>query len=77
MTEDLKQSIAMPLVVELARLPLNLQQIGALQTGQVVELKKTSGEPVELTISGKSIGQGELVEVEGKLGVKVLSLIGA
>lgn len=77
MTENLTKNIPIPLIVELGRLPLSLQKIGELQKGQVLQLTQSPGDPVDLIISGKSIGQGELVEVEGKFGVKVLSLIGA
>ena len=77
MTENLKQNVQLPLVVELGRLPMTLQQIGELQKGQVLQLSTTPGDPVDLLISGKSIGRGELVEVEGHLGVRVISLLGA
>ena len=77
MTENLKQNVNLPLTVELGRLPVTLQQIGELQKGQVLQMTQSPGDPVDLIISGKSIGQGELLEVEGKFGVKIISLIGA
>ena len=77
MTENMKQTVLLPLVVELSRLPMTLQQIGELQKGQVLQLETKPEDLVDLIISGKSIGQGELVEIEGKLGVKIISLLGA
>jgi len=32
------------------------------------------GEPVDLVVDGKRIGKGELVEIDGELGVRILSL---
>ncbi|MBL4818815.1 MAG: FliM/FliN family flagellar motor switch protein [Deltaproteobacteria bacterium] len=77
MTESVKSNVEIPLIVELSRLPMTLEKIGELTQGQVIELAQKPGDPVELIVSDKSIGQGELVEVEGKLGVKVLSLLGS
>lgn len=76
MTENLTESVTVSLVIELCRKPMTLSQIGELKKGQVIELAQTSSDPVELVVNGKSIGQGELVEIEGKIGVKVLSLLG-
>ena len=48
----------------------------ALQVGQVVDLNRVAGEPVEMSVNGKVVARGELVEVEGHLGVRILSLAG-
>ena len=37
---------------------------------------RVPGEPVELSVNGKVVARGELVEVEGHLGVRVLALVG-
>lgn len=76
MTTNIAATLTLPLVVELSRKPMTLAQVGELQAGQVLELSQKPSDPVELVIHGKSIGQGELVEVEGQMAVKVLSLIG-
>lgn len=76
MTENITANLTLPLVVELGRKPMTLAQVGELQKGQVLELSQKPTDPVELMINGKSIGQGELVEVEGQMGVKILSLLG-
>jgi flagellar motor switch/type III secretory pathway protein FliN len=63
-------------VVELARIPVTAEQVVALKVGQVVDLNRVPGEPVELSVNGKVVARGELVEVEGHLGVRILSLLG-
>ena len=76
MTENITDNLTMPLVIELGKKPMTLAQVGELQKGQVLELSQKSTDPINLVINGKSIGQGELVEIEGQMGVKILSLIG-
>jgi flagellar motor switch protein FliN len=52
---------------------LNLAEANALIPGSIIELETREGEPVDLAVNGKRIGKGELVNVDGKLGVKILN----
>jgi len=49
-----------------------LTEIQSLVPGTIVELEVLKTDPVRLMVNGKVLGEGELVEVEGKLAVKVL-----
>lgn len=73
---ELLGDVPLQLSVELARIPMTADQVVALRIGQVVELHRGANEPVELTINGKAVARGELVEIEGQLGVRVQSLVG-
>jgi type III secretion system YscQ/HrcQ family protein len=73
---DLLGDIPLQISVELARVPVTADQVVALRVGQVLELHRAPGEPVDLSVNGKVIARGELVEVEGQLGVRILSLAG-
>jgi type III secretion system YscQ/HrcQ family protein len=73
---DLLADIPLQLAVELARIPVTADEVVALKVGQIIELHRSPGEPVELSVNGKVVARGELVEVEGQLGVRVLSLAG-
>ncbi|MFL5350587.1 MAG: type III secretion system cytoplasmic ring protein SctQ [Hyalangium sp.] len=73
---ELLADIPLQLAVELARVPVTADEVVALKVGQVIELHRSPGEPVELSVNGKVVARGELVEVEGQLGVRVLSLAG-
>jgi flagellar motor switch protein FliN len=51
--------------------------VGALtrmQQGTIIELDTPVGHPVDLVVDGQRIGQGELVVIEGQLGVRILHL---
>jgi flagellar motor switch protein FliM len=71
---DLLGDVPLQIAVELARVPVTAQQVVGMRPGQVIELNRGPGEPVELSVNGKVVGRGELVEVEGQLGVRILTL---
>jgi type III secretion system YscQ/HrcQ family protein len=73
---ELLNDIPMQIVVELGRVPVTVEEVVALHVGQVLELNKAVGDPVDLSVNGKIVGRGELVEVEGQIGVRVLSTSG-
>jgi type III secretion system YscQ/HrcQ family protein len=71
---DLLSDLPLQVAVELARVPITAEQVVGLRTGQVLELRKGPGEPVDLSVNGKVVARGELVEVEGQLGVRIINL---
>ncbi len=73
---ELLNDIPLQIAVELARVPITAEQVVSLRVGQVVDLNRLPGEPVELSVNGKIVARGELVEVEGHLGVRILSMAG-
>jgi flagellar motor switch protein FliM len=73
---ELLSDIPLQIVVELARVPVTAEEIVSLRVGQVFDLNRLPNEPVELSVNGKVVARGELVEVEGHLGVRILSLLG-
>ncbi|UJR85915.1 FliM/FliN family flagellar motor switch protein [Sandaracinus amylolyticus] len=62
------------LVVELARFEMPLAEIAALRPGEVLATGRALGERVVLRAGERTIALGELVEIEGEIGVRVLSL---
>ncbi len=60
--------------VELGRVGLTLGQVAALRPGDILELAKDPAEPVALVVEDRVIGRGEIVRVEGELGVRVIEL---
>ncbi len=68
------QSVPVTVVVELGRRNLTISDVTRLRIGQIIDLNRTPSEPVELSVDGKIIGKGELVDVDGELGVRILRL---
>jgi flagellar motor switch protein FliM len=67
--------VNVPMVVEIGRVRVSAADVVGLRPGHVIELSRSPGDQVDLVVSGKRIGKGELVEIEGELGVRILSLI--
>jgi type III secretion system YscQ/HrcQ family protein len=59
------------LTVELGRLSLPLGRLAELKSGDIVELSREPGAPVDLTSGGRLVARGELVEIDDELGVRV------
>ena len=72
---EVLSSLEIPVVVEFARLTLTLEELSALKEGQVIEMEKAPPESVDLSVDGKVIANGKLVDVEGKLGVQIARMI--
>lgn len=67
--------VPVEIVVVLGRRGLTVKDVMELKSGQVVELNRLPNEAVDLVVGGKVFAKGELVEIEGKLGVRVLKLL--
>ncbi len=73
-TEGLLRDVNAPVVVELGRIKLNTSQVARLREGQVLRLPRGPNDPVNLVVHGKLFARGELIEVDGELGVRLLKL---
>ena len=76
-TQGLLRDVAAPVVVELGRIRLNANQIVRLKTGQILRLPRGPNDPVNLVVNGKLFARGELIEVDGELGIRLLQVSGS
>ena len=76
-TEGLLRDVEAPVVVELGRLQLNTAQVVRLRAGQILRLPRNANDPVDLVVNNKLFARGELVEVDGELGVRLVKVTGA
>lgn len=60
--------------VQLGTTRLSLRQLGELAIGQVVPLGRPLRGPYEVHAAGRMVGQGELVDIDGELGVRIVSI---
>lgn len=63
--------MALTIRVELAAQRMMLEEIASLREGQVIELGCSPTDPVDLVTENGRVARGELVEIEGRLGVKI------
>jgi flagellar motor switch/type III secretory pathway protein FliN len=57
--------------VELAGRRMRMDELAQLRAGQILELGCRATDPVDLVVDGRSIARGELVDIEGRLGVRI------
>jgi type III secretion system YscQ/HrcQ family protein len=80
----LEKRIAMETVTPLDELPLRLHividekeltwaEVSRLAPGAILDLQRDPRDAVKLAVNGRLLGTGELVEIEGRLGVKLLT----
>ena len=60
--------------VELGAVSMSAREWARLGTGDVIETGQRIAEPVVLRIAGREVGRGELVSVDGQVGVRIQKL---
>jgi len=63
------------LTVGVGSATMSLRQVMGLAVGEVVPLGRPLAGPFEVRAAGTLIGQGELVDVDGELGVRIVSFV--
>ncbi len=74
---DLLMDVSLKVSVELGRATLNVREALNLSPGNVVELDKLAGDPVDVLVNGRLIARGEVVVVEDQFGVRVTQIVSA
>lgn len=62
------------LEVHLGSIEMEMASLTRLKRGRIIDCARPLGSPVDLVVDGRRIGRGELVNVDGRLGVRVLSI---
>jgi type III secretion protein Q len=61
--------------VELTRLLLPVSELATLRPGSILPLRINGSDPVILRIGDRAVARAELVEIEGEVGARILSLL--
>ncbi len=69
--ENQVAEIQVNLVFIAGRLQLTVGELRQMQPGHVFDLRQTADRHIEITANGAVIGMGELVEVDGRAGVRI------
>lgn len=73
--EGVLPNITLPVFVSLGRSYMSVKEIVKLRAGHILELNKNPNEPVDLMVNGKVVARGELVDVDGRLAVRLIKII--
>jgi type III secretion system YscQ/HrcQ family protein len=68
------QALPVEVVVELGRLSLTAAEVMELAPGDVVALGRPLAEALDLRVGGRLFARGELVDVEGEAGVRLIEV---
>jgi type III secretion protein Q len=68
------EELPLRIVFDLGEVELSLAELKALVPGQVIDLAREPGHAVRVSVNGRRIGAGEIVEIEGRLGVRITEL---
>jgi len=72
---DALASVQMEVTIEVGRTSLPIGQLLQLQPGQIVELDREVGSPLDMFINGTLLAHGEIVVVDDQFGFRVTSVV--
>jgi type III secretion protein Q len=68
---DALDSVDIPLHFELGKVTMSLGDMRTLAAGSIVQFSGGSPESVAIVSSGRTLGRGEVVDVDGRLGIRI------
>jgi flagellar motor switch protein FliN/FliY len=72
---DLISDVPMEVSVVLGKTERPVRQILSLKPGAIVELNKYAEEPLDIFVNGMLVGQGEVVVIEERIGIRINSIL--
>lgn len=72
---DIAADVPVQVVAVMGKKNVTLKELASMRIGGVVELDRPANEIVDLVAGGKLIAKGELVEIEGKLGIRIVKMM--
>jgi flagellar motor switch protein FliN/FliY len=72
--KKISENLPIQVVAVLGKKNMTIKDLIALKPGEVLELKKLPQDTVDLVANGKLIARGELVLIDGKLGIQIKQL---
>lgn len=66
--------VAITLTIEVGRAQIKIRDLLNLSKGSVIELDKSAGDPVDIYANGKLISIGNIITVNGKYCVRLISV---
>lgn len=69
------EKVLVTLRAEIAARRISLDELAALRVNQIIELGARASDPIELTVDGKTVAIGELVNIEDSLGVRLTRVL--
>ena len=71
---DLLLDVPLKVTVELGGTKLRVQELLEIGQGSIVELDRLAGEPVDILVNGRPLALGEVVVVNDRYAVRIVSI---
>lgn len=68
------ESVALTLTVELSRIQIPIKKVLEMRPGNLIDMQMPEQGYVDLVISGKKVGQGELIKLGDVMGIRILEM---
>lgn len=72
---DLLKEVEVEVTLEIGRRRLRIADILKLSAGQMLELSKAAGEPLDILVNGRLLGRGEAVVMGDRYGVRITEIV--
>lgn len=72
---DVILDVPVTLSLEVGRTRLPIRSLLQLNQGSVVELERSSGEPLDVFVNGTLVAHGEVVVVDDKFGIRLTDVV--
>ena len=68
--------LEVPLIVQIARRTMTLEEVMSMTPGAIIELPKSAADELEILVNNKEVGMGKAVKVGENFGVRVSAIRG-
>jgi type III secretion system YscQ/HrcQ family protein len=75
LNDSLLRELPVQVTCEIGRVTLSAREILELRPGSVLPVGRPLAGPVDLTAGGRVLAHGELVDVEGEIGVRITEIL--
>ena len=72
---DLLRDVPLEVQAQLGKARKLVKEILKFNVGSVIELDKEAGEPVDILVNNKLIARGDVVEIDGNYGVRIIEIM--
>ena len=71
---EILMDVQLPVTISFGRVKIPLRDILELEPGALIPLERTDGQLVEIQVNRSVIGYGEVVDVDGRYGIRIQRL---
>ena len=67
--------VPMSITLEIGRRSMRVREILQLRPASIVDVPKSAGENIDIYINGRLVASGEILELEGKTGIRLTDFV--